>query len=152
MSIQSILKEALISKSAGYQAASETEVSGTELDLGSPTEGGFDSVCFIAVFSTVVTAAVLTLKAYAGNVAGLGSGAAYATTTATVTASGTDTNNNILVLDVVKPGKRYIRADLVIETAAAALDCILAIRYNSRTIPTQELAALADGAVSVNMG
>lgn len=149
--INSILKNTLISKSYGYTAAGQATLTGTELDLGSETEGCFDSVCFIAVFSTVTTASVCTLKAYAGSVSGLGSLAAYATTTAVVTASGTDTNNNMLVLDCIRPGKRYIRPDLVIATANAALDCIIAIRYNSRLLPTQELTALADGAVSIGM-
>jgi hypothetical protein len=150
--IESLLKNCLISKSFGYQAASETEVTtATEIDMASPTEGTFDSVCFIAQFSTVTTASIIVLKALAGNVAGLASGQAYATTTATVTASGTDTNNNILVLDCVRPGKRYIRPDLDISGANAALDGIIAIRYNSRSYPVQELAGLADGAVSVGM-
>lgn len=151
--IESILKNCQISKAFGYQAASETEVAtASELDMASPSEGIFESVCFVAVFSTVTTGSIIVLKALCGDVAGLASGQAYATTTATVTASGTDTNNNILVLDVVKPGKRYIRPDLDISGANAALDCILAIRYNGKTIPTTELAALADGAVSVNAG
>jgi hypothetical protein len=150
--IESIFKNCQISKSFGYQAASQTDVeTATELDMASPTEGTFENVCFIAVFSTVTTAAVCTLKALCGNVAGLASGQAYAATTATVTASGTDTNNNILVLDVVKSGKRYIRPDLVLDTANAALDCIIAIRYNGKLMPTAELAGLADGAVSVGM-
>lgn len=151
--IESLFKNCLISKSFGYQAASTTDVeTAAEIDMASPTEGVFESVCFIAVFSTVTTAAVCTLKALMGDVAGLASGQAYATTTATVTASGTDTNNNFLVLDVVRPGKRYIRPDLGLDIANAALDCIIAIRYNGKSIPTQELAALADGAVSVNAG
>jgi hypothetical protein len=148
--IESIFKNCQISKSFGYQAASETEVTtASELDMASATDGIFESVCFVAVFSTVTTGSIIVLKALCGNVAGLASGQAYATT---VTASGTDTNNNILVLDVVKPGKRYIRPDLDISGANAALDCILAIRYNGKSIPTAELAALADGAVSVNAG
>jgi len=150
--IESLFKNCLISKSFAYQAASTTDVgAATEIDMASPTEGSFDSVCFIAVLGTVLTTALVTLKAYAGNVSGLGSGAAYATTNATVTASGTDTNNNILVLDCVKPGKRYIRPDMVLDTANIELECIIAIRYNSKSIPTQELSALADGAVSVGM-
>ena len=150
--IESIFKNCLITRAFGYQAASTTDVeTATEIDMASSTEGVFDSVCFIASFSTVTTACVATLKALAGNTAGLASGQAYATTTATVTASGTDTNNNILVLDCVRPGKRYIRPDLVIDTANAALDSIIAIRYNSKSVPTVELSTLADGAVSVGM-
>jgi hypothetical protein len=108
-------------------------------------------VCFVAQFSTVTTASVITLKALAGDVAGLASGQAYATTTATVTASGTDTNDNIVILDCVRPGKRYIRPDLVIDTANAALDSIMAIRYNSKTVPTTVVSTIAANAVSVGM-
>lgn len=150
--IESILKNCLITRAFGYQAASQTDVeTATEIDMSSPTEGVFDSVCFVACFSTVTTAAVITLKALAGNVAGLASGQAYATTTATVTASGTDTNNNVVILDCVKPGKRYIRPDLVLDTANAALDSIIAIRYNSKSVPTQVLSTIAANAVSVGM-
>jgi hypothetical protein len=150
--IESIFKNCLITRAFGYQAASQTDVeTATEIDMASPTEGTFESVCFIASFSTVTTASVCTLKALAGNVAGLASGQAYAVTTATVTASGTDTNNNILVLDCVKPNKRYIRPDLVINDANAALDGIIAIRYNGKLFPTQELSTLADGAISIGM-
>lgn len=150
--INSLLKNTLIKRCAGYAAASQDDVTGAEIDMGSPSEGIFDSVCFVAQFCTVTTASALTLKAYAGDVAGLGSAAAYAVTTAAVVASGTDTNNNLLILDCVRPGKRYIRPDLVIADANAAVDGIIAILYNSRNAPTTELAALADGAVSVNMG
>ena len=151
--IESLAKNCLITRAFGYQAASGTEVTtASEIDMASPTEGVFESVCFVALFSEVTTAATLTLKALMGNVAGLASGQAYATTTATVTASGNDTDSNILVLDCVKPGKRYIRPDLDIADANAALDGIIAIRYNGKLMPTQELASLAAGAVSVNAG
>lgn len=150
--IESLFKNTLISKSFGYQAASTTDiVTATEIDMASSTEGCYDSVCFIATFDTVTTAAVCTLKAYAGTVAGLASLAAYATTTATVTASGTDTNNNQLILDCVNIGKRYVRPDLIIDTANAAVSSIIAIRYNTRSLPTPELSGLADGAVSISM-
>jgi hypothetical protein len=149
--IESILKNCQISKSSGYAAAAQGTTNGTELDLASATEGTFDSVCFIATLSEVTSASVVSLKAYGGDVSGLGSGAAYATTYATVTASGNDTDNNQLVLDCVKPGIRYIRPDLIIATQDAAIDSIIAIRYNGRLNPTTELSALADGAISVNM-
>ena len=151
--IQSILQECRISKSYGYQAASTTDVdTAAELDLGSPTEGTFDSVCFVAIFDTVTTGSVIKLKAYAGTVAGLGSSAAYATTYAEVTASGTNTSNNVVILDVRTPGKRYIRPVLVIDTANAALSAIVAIRYNAKSIPTAITADIAANAISVNMG
>ena len=150
--LESLFKNCLITRAFGYQAASTSDIiTASEIDMASPTEGVFDSVCFIASLSTVTTTCHMHLKALAGDVAGLASGQAYATTTAFVTASGTDTNNNILVLDCVRPGKRYIRPDLTIDDANAAVDSIIAIRYNSKSVPTVELETLADGAVSVGM-
>lgn len=148
--MESILKNCQISKPFAYQAASTTDIATASIiDLGSTSEGIFDSVCFIVALGTVTTASVVTLKAYIGDNSALTDGA-YATTTATVTASGTDTNNNVLILDCVRPNKRYARPDVVIDTANAEIECILAVRYNAKTLPTTELSSLADGGLSVN--
>ena len=143
--------ETLLSVSANASGAAQGTINGVEIDLASPTEGNFDSVRFIAKLGEVTSGSVCTLKAYAGNVAGLGSGAAYATTYATVTASGNDTDNNMLILDVIKPGKRYIRPDLIIGTQNAVVDSIIAERYNSRNIPVTHTSETADNEISVGM-
>lgn len=148
--MHSLLKECLITKSSIAKVAGVDDiVDGSIIDLGSPSEGQFDSVCFIAILGEVTSGSVCTLKAYCGDAAALGDGA-YKTTTATVTASGNDTDNNLIILDVIRPGKRYVRADLVIDTQNAVVDSIIAIRYNAKTIPTTQTAAVADSDVSVN--
>jgi hypothetical protein len=148
--IPSLLKETLITKVKVAVVAGVADITDADIiDLGSPTEGIFDSVLFVAVLGEVTTASELTLKAYCGDAATLSDGA-YKTATAAVVASGNDTDNNLLVLDVIKPGKRYVRADLVIDTANAVVDSILAIRYNARTAPTTQTANVADSDLSVN--
>lgn len=151
--IESILKNCLITKTSVAATTADSAITtGTIIDLASPTEGCFDSVCFVALLGDVVDTCVATLKAYCGDIAGLGSGAAYKTVTATVTATAVEAfaDNNLLILDVVKPGYRYVRADLTRTPQGCVLDGIIAIRYNARTMPTVTVAGIADGKISVS--
>ncbi len=109
----------------------------------------YDSVCFIATTGDVADTAVGTLKAYCGDAAALGDGA-YKTTTATFTATATSADNKVVILDVVRPGKRYVRADLVRATANIPVESIVAIRYNARNIPTIQPADVVAVGLSVN--
>jgi hypothetical protein len=148
--IQSLLKEALFTKSSVAKTAGVDDITdGNIIDLASAAGGKFDSVCFVAILGEVTSASVVTLKAYCGDNSALSDGA-YKTTTATVTASGNDTDNNLVILDVVKPGKRYVRGDLVIDTQNAVVDSIIAILYNASNIPVTQGADVADSDISVN--
>lgn len=148
--IESLLKGCVFTKTSSAKVAGVDDiVDGAIIDMSSPTEGEFDSVCFVAVLGTVLTTAVDTLKAFCGNVANLSDGA-YKSAVASVTASGTNTNENLLILDVVKPGKRYVRCDLVLDTANSVVDSIIAIRYNAKALPTVQTSAVADSNISVN--
>jgi len=148
--IESLLKSCLFTKTSVAAAAAVDDITGGAIiDLGSTTEGQFNSVCFVAILGEVTAASVVTLKAFCGNEAALGDGA-YKATTSTVTATLNDTDNNLLILDVIQPGKRYVRGDLVIDTQNAVVDSIIAIRYNAKTLPTVQTAEVADGEISVN--
>jgi hypothetical protein len=143
--IESLLKNCLFTKTSVAAVAAVDDITdGSIIDLQ-----GYDSVCFVAILGEVTAAAVVTLKAYCGDAAALGDGA-YKTTTATVTAAGNDTDNNLLILDVVRPGKRYVRGDLVRDTQNAVVDSIIAIKYNAKNVPVTQGADVADGDVSVN--
>jgi hypothetical protein len=146
--IESLLKVCAFEKtSVAAVAATDDITDGNIVDLG--TDGTFDSVCFVAILGEVTSGSVCTLKAYCGDASNL-EGGAYKTTTATVTASGNDTDNNLLILDVVKPGTRYVRGDLVRDTQNAVVDSIIAIKYNARNIPVTQSSDVADSDVSVN--
>lgn len=143
--IGSLLKECMVDKVLVATAAGTTDtLTGDILDLM-----GYDSVMFVAILGDVTVNAVATLKAYCGDAAALGDGA-YKTTTATVTATATSADDKLLVLDVVKPGKRYVRGDLVRATANIVVDGIIAIRYNARNIPTTQPNDVVDSDISVN--
>lgn len=146
--IESILKNNGIEAALNNTAAGFGDtLNGDIIDLLSG--GSFDSVCFIAKMGDVAATAVATLKAYAGNEAALGDGA-YKTATATVTADATSADNKLLVLDVVKPGKRYIRPDFVRATANIAVESIIAIKYNARSMPVTQGSDVVHSNISVN--
>lgn len=143
--LESLLKAAKFDKVLVATAAGTADtLAGDILDLQD-----CDSATGIAILGDVTATSVVTLKAFTGDEAALGDGA-YETVTATVTADATSADNKLLVLDVVKPGKRYCRFDLVRATANAVVDGVIGIRYNFRTIPTTQGADVVNSNVSVN--
>lgn len=146
--IESLLKNCSFEAALNNTAAGTGDtLNGDIIDLGSG--GNFDSVCFVAKLGDVAATAVATLKAYAGAASNLSDGA-YKATTATITADATNADNKLLVLDIVKPGNRYVRPDLVRATANIPVESIIAIKYNSKAVPITQGADVANGAMSVN--
>lgn len=143
--ISSLLKDCAIDKVLNNTAAGTSDTLNSDiLDLS-----GFDSVCFIATTGDVIVNAVGTLKAYCGDNSALSDGS-YKTTTATFTATATSADNKCVVLDVVRPGKRYVRADFVRATANIPVESITAIRYNARSKPTIQPSDVVASGLSVN--
>lgn len=143
--IRSLLKEAKFDKVlVATVAGTDDTLNGDILDLQD-----CDSVIGIAILGDVTVASVITLKAYTGNEAALGDGA-YEAVTATVTATATSADNKLLVLDIVKPGKRYCRFDLIRATANAVVDGIVAARYNYRVNPVTQPADVVNSNISIN--
>lgn len=145
--IGSILKDCAIDKILNNTAAGTSDtLNGDILDLA-----GYDSVCFILTTGDVIVNAVGTLKAYCGDASNVSDGA-YATTTAAFTATATSADNKCVVLDVVRPGKRYIRADFVRATANIPVESIISIRYNAKTKPTTQPSDVVASGLSINKG
>lgn len=143
--INSILKNGMFDKVLVATAAGTADtLTGDILDMQ-----GYDSVVLVAILGDVTATSVLTLKAFCGDAPALGDGA-YKTATATVTADATSADNKLLVLDVIRPGKRYVRADLVRATANAVVDGIIAYRYNARNAPTTQPSDVVHSNISVN--
>ena len=146
--IESILKNCSIEKALANTAAGTSDtLSGDIIDLGSG--GLFDSVCFVLVTGDVIATAVGTLKAYCGDNSSVSDGA-YATTTAAFTATATSADDKCVILDVVKPGKRYVRPDFVRATANIPVESIIAIKYNAKSYPITQGADVVASAISVN--
>lgn len=146
--IESILKNTSIEAAMNNTVAGTGDtLNGDIIDLG--TGGLFDSVCFVLKTGDVAATAVGTLKAYCGDAAALGDGA-YKATTAAFTADATSADNKLVILDVVKPGKRYIRPDFVRATANIPVESIIAIKYNAKAYPIAQGADVKVSAISIN--
>lgn len=93
---------------------------------------GFEGVIFIAQFADVDTTSVLTLQVQQDELNATGSMATLIGTS-TFTAGATDADGDLLVLDIWRPLKRYLRAQVVIATANAITACVIALQYGSET-------------------
>ena len=129
---------------AATVAGTGDTLSGSILDLQD-----CDSVIGIAILGDVTDTAVITLKAYTGNNSALSDGT-YETETATVTATATSADSKMLILDIVKPGKRYCRFDIIRATANAVVDGAVGVRYNFRTIPTAQSSNVVGSNIGIN--
>lgn len=142
--IESLLKAGAFDKVLVATVAGTADtLTGDILDLQN-----FDSVLGIAILGDVTNTAVVSLKAYTGDNAALSDGA-YETLYATVTATATSADDKLLILDIVKPGKRYCRFDVVRATANAVVDGVIGIRYNARKIPVTQGSDVVDSDINV---
>jgi hypothetical protein len=143
--LESLLKAAKFDKVLVAETAGTADtLEGDILDLQD-----CDSVTGIAMLGDVTVDAVVTLKAFTGDDSALSDGA-YESDTATVTATASNADDKLLILDVINPGKRYCRFDLVRATADVVVDGIIGIRYNFRVIPTEQPSDVVDSEISVN--
>ena len=144
--ILSLLKEVKFQKMLDTTAAGTSDtVSGDILDLA-----GAEGVIGVIAFGDVTTGAVLTLKAYVGDVSDLSDGA-YLTTTATVTATATSADDKLLILEVRGIQKRYIRFDLVRATANAVIEAGFSGVFNYRNLPVTQSSDVVDSDFTLNV-
>lgn len=133
-----LLKNVLITRVLVSKADAQETQSSDILDMS-----GFEGVVFIAKFDDVDDTSVLTLKAQQDELNASG-GMAALTGNATFTAGATDADDDVLVLDVYRPEKRYVRAQVVIGTANAITSGIIAIQYGARKSPITQPATVLD--------
>lgn len=135
-----LLKETKITRVSNAAVAAQTLVTGDVLDMN-----GYDGVACIVALGDVDVNSVLTLTAYTDSDVAMGSEVAC-TTTATFTASATSADNKLLVLDLVRPVKQYVRFKLTRTTGNAVVDSIVAVQYKASKAPvTQGTTVVASG-------
>lgn len=142
MSFTSLVKDALWTKVANAATAATTEVDSTILDMS-----GYDSVVFCVSLATVTDASVLT-AAVQQNTANSTSGMTAITNgAATFTAS--SSSNTLMLSEVFRPSQRYVRLAFTRTAQNAAIDNIVAIQFNARSLPvTQGSTVLASNFVA----
>lgn len=137
-----LLKDTKITRVANSAVAAQTAVNSSILDMA-----GYDGVVFVAALGDVTDTCVLTLKVEQDELNGAG-GMAALTGNATFTANATSADNGLLVVDVIRPAKRYVRAALTRTTANAVVDGIFAIQYKASTKPvTADSSVLASATI-----
>jgi len=106
--------------------AGTTEIDSTAIDMT-----GFDGVCFLVKLGTA--AANNTVKGQQDTVTGFGTVAdlAGSSTVAGVT-------NKVLVLDIQRPTKQFVRA-AVLRGTSTTIDAIIAIQYKARSLPITQI-------------
>jgi hypothetical protein len=111
-------------------AAGQTDQEATVIDMANA-----EGVVFIAAFGTLGDDAVTGLKVQQGDDPTLTDAADLAGTAQAI--AHTD-DNGLLVVDLVRPAKRYVRAVVTRGTADAVIDGVIAIQYGTRVLPTTQ--------------
>ena len=131
-----LLKNVKITRVLVAQADGTGTQSSDILDMS-----GHEGVVFIWKLDDVDDTAVLTLKAQQDELDAAG-GMAELTGNATFTAGATDADDDVLVLDVYRPAKQFVRAQGIIATASAKTAGIIAIQYGVRKAPVTQPATV----------
>ncbi|AMV20415.1 hypothetical protein [Planctomyces sp. SH-PL14] len=141
-------KQVKVTRVNNAAAAAQTAVNATGVDMA-----GWDGVLFIALLGTLTTTHATSLKAQQSS----DNAAAddYSDIAGSSTGNMADGDSNkIILLDVFRPTKQYVRPVLVRGTANAVLDGILAIQYAGRDIPITQgsTVSVQDAVISADEG
>lgn len=138
--LNGLLKNAKVTRVSndGAGTASATPTKGTILDMA-----GFESVMFVALMADVVSGSVVALRAAQADVNDTAK-MALLTGSSGGTAGASDVDNKLVILDVVRPNKRYVEVQLFHTTQDAPFDGILAIQYGARNKPVTQGSTVYD--------
>lgn len=124
-------------------AAAQTELTTDVIDTAD-----CDGVVFVAHLGDVTTGSVLGFVAD-DSATGVGAWDDLEGPLA-FTAGASDADNKLLILDVHKPERRYVRARLTRTTANAVVNGITAIKYGKRSVPVTQGDTVLDSALLAN--
>lgn len=138
-----LLNNVDVSVVEGAAAAAQTELTTEVVDMA-----GWSGVMFIAHLGDVASGCVLGLVADHsddddGGWEDLVGPLAH-------TADATDADNKVMVLDVAKPAKRYVRARLTRTTADAVVNGIVAVRYGPLSVPVTQGSTVLESTTLAN--
>lgn len=130
---------------SGAAAGFGDTLSGDILDMT-----GFDGVMYIASFGDNAANATIALSVQQDTDAAGGTMATLSGETVTYTCTAADADNDLLVIDVYKPAKRYVRPQIVRGVANSVVNCIVAIQYNAAKAPVTQGSTVLDSALLVS--
>lgn len=121
-------KDAKLIRLAGGVAAG---IDGSRQTLPEVDTAGYSGVAFVVMVGTVTSTGVITLRAKnsdtsatygAGTIDDIGSAVGL-------------TTNKFLILDVLEPRERYVRADYQRTVANVVIEAVFAVLYNANNSP-----------------
>jgi hypothetical protein len=104
---------------------------------------GFEGVKVLVKFGTVVDGASLTLKVQQGDQSD-GSDMSELAADNPVIPVAASHSEVMFRLDLHRPEKRYVRAQVIIATQNAEIDSVTAEQYGARKLPVTQLATVVD--------
>jgi hypothetical protein len=107
---------------------------------------GFEGVMFIVKVADAANTAVGTLTVQQDDVNAAGGMAALAGDAVAYTFAAADGDDDMLIIDVYKPQKRYLRAQFARATANIAVSGIIAIQYGASKTPVTQGSTVLDSA------
>ena len=128
--MHNLAKNVKVTKMLGYQAAGTTDT----LTSGYVDMSGFESVTFIAILGAITGSGTATLKAQSATDSAFSDAADLESTG--IAASSPSNNNQVLILEIVKPQERYVRPAIVRATANSVVEAVIAIQSNPDYKPT----------------
>lgn len=123
-------------------AAGTTPINGNGVDLGD--QEGYDGVLFILAVGALTATQLTSMKAQASDDNGASDAYADIANSNTQTLQDAD-NNKLLLLDVYRPPKQWVRPIVNRGTADAVVDGVIAVRYNASGPPTVHDASTVAG-------
>jgi hypothetical protein len=122
--------------------AAQTAVTSSAVDMA-----GFDAISFVATLAAVTDTSVLTLTVYE-NATNSNSGGTAISGAATTPFTASTSSNTALIVDVIRPSKRYTYCTLTRTTANAVVSNIVSIQYRSKSLPVSQGSAIIASALS----
>jgi hypothetical protein len=110
-------------------AAGTTDINGTAVDMV-----GFESVMFVGMLGALTATQVTKIKVQQGSASDGSDGADLAGSSTGPLADGD--GNKCLMVEIVRPTKRYVRPVVDRGTANAVIDGVIAIQRGATNMPT----------------
>lgn len=125
--INSLLREAKVTRAANAAAAAQTDVTSSAIDTK-----GFEGCLFIVAMGSITSGAVTS--AYVAQCDT--SGGSYTELDGTRLTIADDDDNQVFLLDVKQPTERYLKCVVDRATQDAVVDGIVAVQYGAAAVPT----------------
>lgn len=129
--MQTLSKNAKFLRINNAAAAATTLITSSAVDMK-----GFDACCFTVAYGGIDATATNTVKIQQSS--DDGSADAYSDLDNSTVTVAADDDNQIVVVDVVRPQKRYLKCVLTRGVATTVIDGIFAQQYQAKTGPVSQ--------------